>query len=281
MRTEARRSFRDGFVLTETELRRLVDEISEQMQQICLGNDFSVSYEIKFMNGAVAEPASIDDITSEENHGTGRISRIKIGATADNLEKTSINVTFVDPAEERDRGETSISYSVEADSKDWVFVTSSKIEERIDKVKRKSLLPFLKERGILIPTFMLIGMFVGLISGSNRKSKALEHVEEKIRSGEITDPILALLEIQRTQLGTGWFGMSTEMTMLAIMTFLFVFVVALVSFLSYAYPAYNFCWGDYTEVYKRRKLLGNTVLSTVFLAFAVGIAANYISRFIP
>jgi len=69
MRTEARRSFSHGFVLTETELRRLIDEISDQMRQMCAENEFSVSYEVKFMNGAVAEPVSVDEITSEENHG--------------------------------------------------------------------------------------------------------------------------------------------------------------------------------------------------------------------
>src|SRR5690606_38042459 len=121
----------------------------------------------------------------------------------------------------------------------------------------------------------------GMISASGQKSRALSLLETKINRGELKGPILALLEIERAQIGAGWFGMSIEMTMMAVMVVLVLGLVGSVSFLSYAYPAYNFCWGDYTETYKRRKVVGNTVFSAVVLALVIGVAANYISRFIP
>jgi hypothetical protein len=54
MRTELRKSFFHGFVLTEQELRRIYDIMLQQMKRITTANVVDV-FELKFKNGMVAE----------------------------------------------------------------------------------------------------------------------------------------------------------------------------------------------------------------------------------
>lgn len=70
---EANKSFRHGFVLPESELRRFIELIREQVKKINADPDLSFRYQLKFQNGVVAETDSIDSILSQENEGPEKL----------------------------------------------------------------------------------------------------------------------------------------------------------------------------------------------------------------
>src|SRR5437764_13522453 len=76
MHTEARRSFKHGFLLTEQELRRIFDVLQQQFAR--LGITPIVSYELVFVNGAIGTVEAVEDIFAFENFGSTRIRQLKI-----------------------------------------------------------------------------------------------------------------------------------------------------------------------------------------------------------
>lgn len=63
MKTEMRKPFTHGFVLTEQELRRIHDIMVQQMKDN-KKDDFSSLFGIKYKNGVRAEKALFDEIFS-------------------------------------------------------------------------------------------------------------------------------------------------------------------------------------------------------------------------
>ena len=134
MKTEAKQAFQCGFALNESELRRLHDVLMQQIKRTAVGDDVHTSYELKFRNGAVAYPLSVDDVLSQENFGSGSIVRLNMGVSGAGDESANrIRVEFNNVDEEA--SVESIKYTIFGDDRDWVFVTSSQIEERIGKLR--------------------------------------------------------------------------------------------------------------------------------------------------
>jgi hypothetical protein len=76
MKTEARKSFRHGFNLTEQELRRIVDTISQQFSRVA--PSAQLKFEAKLRNGTLVESSSVDDVLSFENVDSRQIVRLEL-----------------------------------------------------------------------------------------------------------------------------------------------------------------------------------------------------------
>jgi len=70
MTTEARKSFSHGFVLTEPELRRIVDVATQQFDKATSPAKTLTRIKIRFKNGTITEADSLDDLFSLENVGS-------------------------------------------------------------------------------------------------------------------------------------------------------------------------------------------------------------------
>jgi len=131
LKVDKSESFKWAIVVNEMDLRRLDETIksiigSEEEKNI------SILYKIKCSDGSKVETSDINDVVNEENLKSRSIENIEIVAYEKEL-NNSINISL-------GRGgyfqSTPISYSITGDSREWVYVTASKIEERIEGLKQ-------------------------------------------------------------------------------------------------------------------------------------------------
>ena len=66
MKTEAKKTYAFGFVLTESELRRLHDLLTQQIRKTSSADTFDTIYELRFRNGSVGYPVTIDEVLNQE-----------------------------------------------------------------------------------------------------------------------------------------------------------------------------------------------------------------------
>jgi hypothetical protein len=135
MRTQAHRRYESGFVLNEQELRRIHDVADQQMKRAFSDDMYEAVYEMRFENGAIAEPKNLDEVFAQENWGSAGIRLVRLTFRArTQVPSTGINVTFADTKATED-AKGSISYEIEGEDRDWVFVASSQLSERIARIQ--------------------------------------------------------------------------------------------------------------------------------------------------
>lgn len=288
MRSEAKKSFQQGFELTEQELRRIYDVMSQQISRVV--NSPKSSFEIKFRNGVISEPLTLDEIFQLENIGSGAIERLQV-QISDGADKPeySIKIEFINTASEAESGTDSIKYTVIGSDNNWVFVTSSQIEERISRVKRFAFNRLLKlEGGIGILTiFPLIAMLIPIITIFSRignvelsTSQKIDAIELQWQNGTLKDPVEVMIALERMQnernnpdlFSTKGFFFPMIISIVGIV----LLVIALVSS-SYFFPSHVFLWGDYVRFIQKRKATGSFIYGGIVLAIIVSILANYLS----
>ena len=289
MKTEAKKAFHHGFKLTEAELRRIFDCLVAQMERIPGCQDPSASFEVKFRNGSVSQPSTLDEILDLENFGSGSIQRLKIDMRPSGMgEKYAIGLEFTNLHAERDGPNGSIRYRISGDDRHWVFTASSELEERIVKIKVFNAERFGGSPGVrgLLPMLALCVVWFGIVWGSISKIpahqlSALNAIEAAWKSGELSDIAELILDVERVRLQTPGLKQILQRAVLSYGAFgilvLIVLPYYLSPFLSYFLPPYVFYWGEYTAVYDKRRNWAKFVGVTVFLALALSVLGNYIT----
>lgn len=279
---ESNQSFTFGFVLTEQELRRTIDLCIEQLKKDNSTPTITQKFTIKYSNGAVGDTDSLDLVISEENAGSSRITSLDL-EFIDNLER-KININFSDIDSNVISTENSVKYSVKGDSRDWVFVTSSQLEERLKKVSRFSLNTSKRRYRLLwtliFPFSFLILMLVTFFLGSNSKYKMLQGIKADWIAKKLTDPIDAIIRIEETRVSVESFtSMKYTFLILGIITAL---LLLLYSYVRMLYPIHNFCWGDYLDTFKRKESTRKTVNTVVIIGLIIsifgGLIANWVGK---
>ena len=280
---ESDKSFYHGFILSEQEFRRIIDTIVQQLKKSINETEPLLSYELKFENGVIAKTTSIDEIFSVENSGSGEIIRIKIvGEIGSEENYHKIELSFRNSTSENESSNIPINHIIKGKSKDWVFVTSSLIEERIKKIKKVNLVTKAtsSKRGvadfILMPFMLLI--LIGTVATTIylEKDNYIEEIETKWKAKEITDPIEVLLifEKQKSALKdlepmkyvlVGAFGLMV------------IFLFARYFFLKF-YPSYNFCWGDYLEKFNKKGKFRKGFMTIFIIGILVSIIGGLIAN---
>ncbi|MBC8029432.1 MAG: hypothetical protein H7Z16_04920 [Pyrinomonadaceae bacterium] len=327
MKTEATRYFQLGFVLTEGELRRLVSLVEEQLGKVPNGKTIDTLFELKFRNGAFATTASLDEVLIQENHGTSSITELQFTSVLNDVpDNTSISVRFTNPAFASEQQTKPISFVVRGPSRDWVFVTSSLLEERLLKLKRFPLKRYLGLQGdsatAVYLAFLLTGLIIGMVVYMTRSNAAFDRLtapegnsviieeaveakpfsqryDEALKANNVTDPVAAMLvreqvlekarneeearfrervrkqgpppRLSETQPSLPW--------TVAIVAPIPLIVLLLTNlFLVLYFPAYNFCWGDYLDTFRKKesvkKFILGVLLTGLIVSFIGGILAN-------
>ncbi|WFO15647.1 hypothetical protein M601_018140 [Cellulophaga baltica 4] len=283
LNVEANKSFYHGFVLNEQELRRFNDLIQEQLKKESdkeIKNSFSVTFE----NGVVAESYDIEEIISLENSGSAKIVELKVISEIQDVRK--IVVEFTNADSNNVSTEISIRYNISGLTRDWVFVTSSLLDERIKKIKRWNLNYNSKNRksrlfiSMSVPFTMAIALLFSIFIGGSQRDNTLKQIRADYESGKLTEPIEAFLRIQEssrsldttTPLKYAFFALGGFFTIILIFYF---YILRL-------YPIYNFCWGDYSESFKKkesfRKTINTVVIIGLIISIVGGLIANYIGK---
>jgi hypothetical protein len=282
---EANKSFKLGFVLTEPEIRRFNDLIREQVKKINAEPVISYTYNLKFQNGIVAETDNIDSVLEQENESSKKIISLEI-IGKDQLENT-ISIDFHNLDSDNIQSDNSIKYNIRSTDRDWVFVTSSQIEERINKIKRGNFsIGKNKLLGRLIFPFggllALLVMMFSLINSISNRDSYLPDIKLKYDSGEIknTDELILAIEHAKNQ-------QLQHLDLVDVFYFpgiiLGGLIIILICFYIYTwrlYPLYNFCWGEYLDVFKKKETSRKTFNTVVIIGLIVSVVGGIIANFL-
>lgn len=267
--------------MTEPELRRIHQLIIEQFQRH-LGSsaNIKVSYEIRYRNGSISEPNSLDTIISQENIGSSAITRLKIRFTDDN-NPSLYNVTLRFTNTDLEKLEIPIFYTILGNDRDWVFIITSLLDERIKRIRRFSINrdSILMAPIIGLPTLAVTLSLSSLILSGNSNSQELNKlkiIEQNYKSGKFKNPIEALIEIEKYKLDTNNISRPTSSVATGFLLALVLIIIVCYT-VHYCFPSYNFCWGEYVSFKKRRENIGKFIILTVILGLVLGVIGNYIS----
>ncbi|SRR6266481_467563 len=206
MDVESRRKFQYGFVLREIDLRRLINEATEELQKIAQSTLSPPRYRMKFRNGVFADTASIDQVLEHENCGSTQISRLECHLSNANIENghdepSNILLEFINADLDDEPGNTSLRWHVFGHNRDWVFVTSSRLEDRFKQIKRFSLNQISRRTFQILPLMLLQGIILITLLLSqwhplHKPTLPSEMLERAWHSGEIREPISAMVFLQ-------------------------------------------------------------------------------------
>ena len=291
MQVESKKSFSHGFVLTEAELRRLVETIAEQFAKLPDHPASSATYQLKYRNGSIADTHSLDEIFTQENIGSSQIIRLSISsATMLGPDTVTVFVEFINADVDEEPGYTSIRFTVRGNSRDWVFVTSTLLEERITRIKRFSFNQ-LGSKGsaasrlgaLAAPTFaavlLIIIMMPAIYFSTDyaRRSMAAELIEAR-KKGAIADAVDALVFLEQRRAEREGLYPQFLLYPLGVLIGAILVLLLVVTFLMRYYLEYNFCWGDYTEFFNKResvrKYVVVVIITGLVVSFVGGLLAN-------
>jgi hypothetical protein len=283
MLTEARKAFRQGFILDEQELRRLVDTAVEQVRK-ATQNEPVVLLQAKFRNGTVTECSAVEELLTLENVGPKQIVRLRLlvddGGEAERIDpKVAILIRFTNLVAEDDEVR-SISYTVKGEQRDWVLVTASELEDRIEKVKCIGGHALLETRrsvfSLVVPVIFIISMY-GLMHATTSFPRA-SLVKDAIDSGHQLDAVKAVYLLEQDYLkDRELFPQGAFLRWALAYPILLMFgCYALVSLARYLHPSYVFSWADYIRVHQRRVSIRNYVYVGIVLALLVTVIGDII-----
>jgi hypothetical protein len=278
MRTKNQRSYNTGFVLTEHELRQIYHLIIEEFKKY-LGSTVNIKmyYEIRYRNGSISEPNSLDTIMEQENIDSSAITHLGITFTDDNNPFLyAVTLRFINLDLEK-YGSASISYTVIGNDKNWVLIVTSLLDERIKRIKRFRIAS--PDNIINLLLAMMVSLFawtvIALPNSKSSELNKLKLIEQNYKNGKLKNPIEALIEIEKYKIDANYPSMPmNSMAGLGIILTLIIIVFATVH---YCFPSYNFCWGEYVAYKERRENIGKFILVTVILGLVIGVTGNYIS----
>ena len=289
MKTEARQSFSHGFVLTEQELRRIADVATQQLGKVRPSPPPKTEIELRFRNGTITESDSLDDLFSLENVGAKHIVRMRISFESEkdnpprilSIPDHVISLSFTNTEENKD--ERTISYAVRGSDRDWVFVTASELEERIAKVKSfspRTLFSRFSSGLVIALIFSLSFMASIYFATTPRHYSTAQTMETQWKAGTLRDPIEAII-IQQKSIETMEQNRSGRLSFLLLIGLPIAILTSLLALGGlgvYLYPAYVFCWGDYTKVFERRVQVRKYVFGVIVVGLIVGILASVIAN---
>ena len=239
MRTELGKSFTYGFLLTEQELRRIYDTMVQQMKHHGKDN-FSGFFELRYINGVKVQKASLDEIIADNNSGKEQILGLKMALfSRSQFQETQIGIEVrIPPRRLKDDPQQpySIQYYVVGDERDWVYLTSSQLDDRIANIKQ---LPIFAYGGICMVIGVVIFCFIAALS-----------IDNLFFQFPLGDRIVVYLVASLVIIG----GIATL----------------------YGFPPYNFYWGDYIKSFSHRRAVGKYVINGVVISLVLSIIGSVI-----
>lgn len=281
MKTEVAKSFKWGFVLSEQDLRRILQTCQDHSLKVGSPTDvFRRLVSAKLSDGSLIESEDVSDILTLENEGSKAVERITINFDDGKETKVhGIEVEFQDGVKNPE-GWTSVRYSVVGASRDWAFLAASELEERLRKTKTVASAYRLRT-----PWFMLIPMVLWIVLMVFGSSLFLADKQQGVRletaykNGQIRDAIEALIFLEKDRATQQLEGKVITVAILSML------LPAALSWAVYrlvprVYPSYHFYWGDYMVVYDKRKSTMRIFWTVVVLGVLVSLIAGLLLRII-
>lgn len=280
MDVEAKRTFKYGFVLREADLRRLIDIVVQQLDKVPGVSIEAPSFRMKFRNGVFANASTLDEVFAQENSGSRQIVRLKCEHKTNEASSPShVLLEFINADEDDESGSVSLRYQVFGHDRDWVFVTSSLLEERFERMKRFALNQ-VGTRGwgralytLSVPV-IVFGVLIAttLFQTGGNGNLPSQKLQAAVSNGQVKDVLSALVFLeQQRELKDRATELSVIKPFAVIMAAVAVLMLVWYFFYKY-YPVYNFCWGEYIEEFRKRESARRFWLVVV----AIGLVLSFI-----
>jgi hypothetical protein len=289
---ESSKTYSHGFLLKEQDIRRIVNLINEQFSKI---SDEKVEFKftLQYSNGAVANTDNVESVLKQENEGSSSIVRLDIQAKQEiEGNSASICIYFRDVERDNDSGYKPVKHLIKGQSRDWVFVTSSLIEERVSKIKRSGFSfknIFNRYFTLIFMLLFMIAMFTSTPSITEdtniQRTEFLNEIEKKWKANEITDPIDVIIQLEKNKSSENITASNLFLGLFMTKSFLLIFgTTILLIIFAYFYskfsPRYNFYWGGYIETFDKKDNTRKIVLGLFLGTIVLGIIVNLLSSFI-
>lgn len=252
MKTELNKSFDYGFMLNEQELRRIYNTAREQMMVVAKKSNIITTFKLKYKNGTIGEHASLEEVLSEENIGEWTIQTLTITLSDFQAENSKPNTTITVKFDAEVHS-NAINYNVLSNDRDWVYLTSSKLEERIANIKIFSPVSLGFRRKVSIAGAGILTIIIGLVGNILGAFLTSSH--------RIVIP-------------------SLNLSIFILFFSLLILVPAGVVTWVYYSPPYNFYWGEYIASFERRRAISSFFLFILIFTILISIIAVIIANFL-
>ena len=132
------------------------------------------------------------------------------------------------------------------EDRNWVYLTSSQLDERIAKIKLFTLSSNAKFVLLFLSTFPIVVLILFLFTLFFPTHSTLS-----LPTGDI---ILAIV-------------------------FLILLAAGVIAYF-YFFSLFNFCWGDYTAIFERKRSIGKYVLLGVLVVLVLGVIGGIIANYL-
>jgi len=131
LKVEKSENYEWAIIIDETDLRRLEETIKLSLDS--QNNEIIyIKYKVKCSDGSNIETNDINEVINEENSKERSIKNIKIIAGNQNFSK-NVDISLGDSGFIKSN---TVSYSITGDTRDWVYLSASKIDERLKTLKQ-------------------------------------------------------------------------------------------------------------------------------------------------
>jgi hypothetical protein len=291
MQVESNKAFKTGFVLKETDIRRIVDTIQDQFAKLSSGPKSTGGFTLKLRNGAILETSSLDEVLALENGGSSQITRLNYHHQTEREEPpkqpTIASIEFINADSDDATGYTSMRFHVHGDNRDWVFVTSSQLEERCERLRRFALNQLISKGPLAIvfrlvsPMIMLLallGMMLSLGRSIDSRPQTSMLLEEAIKAGTVKEPIDAILFVERQRDTVKLTKDILPVKYLIFLVSLILILIGVSLFLIRYYPVYNFCWGEYADEFQRKETRRQFWLIIIIIGVVVSFLGSILAN---
>lgn len=179
--------------------------------------------------------------------------------------------------------DNNISLIINGKERDWVMVTESLINDRINLIKRNKLeiltKPSLSFLFVIITFSLMISMFVTLYNYI-APSAYIDEIEQKWISGVITDPVEVIIKLEKEKYAKE-FGVSVISYIPAIIGgSIAVLLLIIKVVVKKLYPVCVFYWGDYIKYFDKIDGIRKTIVTVIIIGFLISLAAGLIVKYI-
>jgi hypothetical protein len=293
MLTEITKTFKNGFILTEADLERVVNDVSEQFRQRFDDTPPRLAFTVRLRNGVTVSAYALDRVLSEENLGDSQIVRLEIDWYAPRvLDPTVVSLVFKKADFESEQGDTSIALFVRGGPREWVSTTAAILEARIKATKRFTPLQLTKRSvgrlaTLLISPLIALSILLGVIQPLTANMDKLlwyTYTAHDMWNYEGTAGKIAGAVSRASLEAANENGVSEVISTLTSTRSFWVAVAAILGldlvllfFLRY-YPFYNFCWASSFRTFPRKEHARAFVVTvtawTIVTSFFYSIVAN-------
>lgn len=304
--TKIEKRYDMGFVLTDTELKKVVLLLVESLQKQGI-ESIKGSIIVRLKNGALLSLTSVDEVLSLENEDDQEITELNI-FVGDEEGNYVIEINL-DALPIKDSGQLLTTYPVTVlvvgKSKDWARITWLEIEGRLKKIERTSvsLSSIIKNAPLLIFWTGIIAFFIWMLvdlsaqdkNNYHKASEVIRRLDELAKSQSVNSiqdlkDLYISVEKEKQQINIknnpyapkqideiAEFKSTFRISSIAIL------VVLLVIYLCYYLlhrPNYNFVWGEYKHTFEKIERRRHASLNIVVVVVILGVVVNVSSSFI-